>query len=201
MIKKDRNEQQKIDLETIKDILDGNSRSFEILEKQYRRIVASLIRRMIKDEDDVKDLTQETFIKAFSNLDKYQFNYNFSSWLFKIASNTCIDFIRKKRFPTVSISKSGNDSENEQDYEIKDESYVPDFYLMANERKKALLDAIESLPENYKEIIRLRHSEDMDYVDISKKLNLPLGTVKAHLFRARKMLYYFLKNKQHLFIE
>jgi RNA polymerase sigma-70 factor (ECF subfamily) len=201
MIKKDRNDQQKIDLETIKDILDGNSRSFEILEKQYRRIVASLIRRMIKDEDDVKDLTQETFIKAFSNLDKYQFNYNFSSWLFKIASNTCIDFIRKKRFPTVSISKSGNDSENEQDYEIKDESYVPDFYLMANERKKALLDAIESLPENYKEIIRLRHSEDMDYVDISKKLNLPLGTVKAHLFRARKMLYYFLKNKQHLFIE
>ena len=201
MIKLDKKEQQIIDIEIVKKILDGDKQSFVILERKYKRIVTSLIRRMIRDEDDVKDLAQDTFIKAYNSLDKYNFNFNFSSWLFKIASNTCIDFLRKKRFPTISINKQNIENDSEQEFEIRDDNYVPDMHILAVERKKALLDAIAELPDNYREIIRLRHTEEMDYVDIAKKLNIPLGTVKAHLFRARKMLYYFLKNKRHLFDE
>lgn len=197
-LKSERNKQE--DFEIVSKILAGDNSLFVILEKKYKRIIVALIRKMIHNEDDVQDLTQETFIKAYNALAKFQFGYTFSSWLYKIASNSCIDFMRKKRFQTVSLytQKPG---EEEQEFEIADNDYKPDIAVLAEERKKALLNAIEQLPENYKLIIRLRHDEDLDYSDIAERLNIPLGTVKAHLFRARKILLEQLKGKKYLFVE
>lgn len=201
MNKNEKIKKNKEDIEIIKKILNGNTDLFAILEKKYSRIISSLIRRMVKDEDDVSDLTQETLIKAYNALHTFQFKYSFSSWLFKIASNTTIDFLRKKRFNMIPLYKKEKNSEEEEIIEIKDLSYTPDSNLVTHEKRELLLKAISELPENYKEIIKLRHGEDMDYAEIAERLNLPLGTVKAHLFRARKILYEKLKKHQKVFYE
>lgn len=184
----------------IKNILNGNHNDFAKLQKKYRSIILALIRRMIKDEDDVQDLAQETFIKAFNNIDKFQFGYSFSSWIYRIASNNCIDFLRKKRISFVSIDKPISISEDDDiTMEIEDKEYMPDLSLISAEKSNAIKNAIDELPENYREIINLRHIEELDYQEIADKLNMPLGTVKAHLFRARKLLYESLKSKLYLF--
>ena len=199
MKKTEKIEQNKQDLELIRKTLEGDSNAFGVLQQKYTGIISALIRRMIKNEDDVKDLTQETFIKAYNALDNFRFNYNFSSWLFKIASNSCIDFLRKKKFDTVSLYRKNDDSEDEEIIEIKDDTYTPDIELLDKERKQALLAAIAELPDNYRVIVKLRHGQDLDYSEIAERLDLPLGTVKAHLFRARKMLYEKLKKHKGLF--
>lgn len=193
---------QEQDLIIVNKILNGDINSFYVIQNKYKRIIATLIRKMIKDEDDVEDLTQETFIKAFNGMTKYQSSYSFSSWLYKIASNNCIDFLRKKRFNSVSINQPiSNDSDELEEIEIKDSNYIPDITLMDNERKQILINAIENLPESYREIIKMRHGEDLDYNEISERLSMPLGTVKAHLFRARKILFAELNKRKYLFVE
>jgi RNA polymerase sigma factor (sigma-70 family) len=187
------------ELIVIKKILAGDSASFKYLQKKYKKIIVALIRKMIRNEDDVDDLTQETFIKAYNALPTFQLGFSFSAWLYRIASNTCIDFLRKKRFPTISLSQPISDSDDDLFFEIEDDSYVPDVEMMNDERKKILEHAINELPQNYREIIRLRHEEELDYIEISQKLDLPLGTVKAHLFRARKILLVSLKKHSHIF--
>ncbi len=199
MSKKDNLQSQEEDLKAIRLALDGNQRGFEFLQKKYKRIINTIIRKMVKNQDDVDDLTQETFIKAFTSLNKFNQQYPFSSWIFRIASNTCIDFMRKKRFQTLSIYK-GDDSKGDEDiFEIKDTTYSADKPLLKEERKEIIERAINNLPENYRIIIKLRHEEEIDYNEISKRLNLPLGTVKAHLFRARKLLLIELKKNIGLF--
>ncbi len=180
-------------------LLDGDSSAFKFIQNKYQKIIAALIRRMIKDEDDVDDLTQETFIKTYNALHTFQQNYTFSSWIYRIASNTCIDYLRKKRFPTISINQPLDSSEDDYFFEIEDNSYLPDDKILSEEKMKVLNDAINKLPENYREIIKLRHEEELDYNEISIKMNIPLGTVKAHLFRARKILMISLKKHAHLF--
>lgn len=193
-------ESQKEDFDAVRRVLNGDNSGFAILQKKYNRIITSLIRRMIHNEEDVQDLTQDTFIKAYNALKSFQFGYSFSSWIYKIASNTCIDFLRKKRLTEVSLSQKSN-SDEEYEIEIEDKSYLPDMKVMTEEKIKALRDAIENLPDNYREIIKLRHEIEMDYADIAEKMNLPLGTVKAHLFRARKQLFEQLKKYRYLFVE
>jgi RNA polymerase sigma-70 factor (ECF subfamily) len=197
----DKKEQNEEDIRIISNVLSGKTHEYDILQKKYRLLISSLIRKMIRNEDDIDDLVQESFIKAFNALDKFQTNYSFSSWLYRIASNTCIDFLRKKRFPTISIDNPGHNEEEDSSLDIKDESYEADISVLANERKKALFDAIKELPKNYREIIELRHEQELDYKEISERMELPLGTVKAHLFRARKMLLTKLKKNRHLFYE
>lgn len=197
--KKDNTNGMEEDFDAIKRVLDGDTKAFELLQNKYTRIVSALIRKMVRDEDDVQDLTQEAFIKTYNALDSFQFGYSFSAWLYRIASNTCIDFLRKKRFRTISINQPIAGSDEENFFEIKDSSYLPDINVLADERTKAIRNAINQLPENYRNIVELRHVEELDYKEISKRLDLPLGTVKAHLFRARKMMLASLKKKEHLF--
>jgi RNA polymerase sigma factor (sigma-70 family) len=193
-------ESQEEDFAAVRRVLAGDNGGFEVLQKKYNRIITSLIRRMIRNEEDVRDLTQDTFIKAYNAISSFQFGYSFSSWIYKIASNTCIDFLRKKRLAEVSLSQKTN-SDEEYEIEIEDKDYMPDISLMTDEKLKALRDAIEKLPDNYKEIIKLRHEKEMDYADIAETLDIPLGTVKAHLFRARKQLFVQLKKYRYLFVE
>ena len=185
----------------IREILGGNTTVFALLQKKYRKVVLPLIRRMIRDDDEVEDLLQETFIKVYNALPTFQEQFTFSSWIYRIASNTCIDFLRKKRFKTISLSQPLDSSDNDSFFEIEDDSLQPDKNMMNDERRKILYEAVEMLPKNYKTIILLRHEEELDYKDIAERMNLPLGTVKAHLFRARKILSLQLKKQMHLFVQ
>jgi len=196
---KENNVKHNEDFQLVQEVINGNNDAFGKIQKKYYRIISSIIRRMIKDEDDVMDLAQETFIKAYKALPSFKCGFAFSSWLYKIASNCCIDFLRKKRLSTISLTKPDFIDEEESEMEIEDNSYIPDMNILSQERKSVLLKAINDLPDNYKEILRLRHEEDLDYVAIAETLSIPLGTVKAHLFRARKILYSALKNEKHLF--
>ena len=187
------------DIEAIQRCIAGDNSAFAFLQKKYNSIVYSLIRRMVKTEEDVQDLVQETFIKAYNALASFQPAYSFSAWLYRIASNNCIDFHRKRKVQIISLNQKQYGSDEEEEVEIEDNSYLPDMKMMNEEKKLALQAAFDKLPENYKLIMKLRHEEDLDYNEISARLNLPLGTVKAHLFRARKQMYDHLKHLQNLF--
>ncbi len=187
------------DIEAIEKVLNGDTSAYKFIQKKYTGLVTSLIRRMIKVEEDVQDLTQETFIKAYNALSTYQSNYSFSAWLYRIASNNCIDFHRKKRVQIISLNQQQYNSDEMEEMEIEDASYLPDLQVINEDKRIAIYKALEALPDNYREIMQLRHGEDLDYNEIAKRLNIPLGTVKAHLFRARKLMYEELKNKKDLF--
>lgn len=193
---KDKSNQE--DIEAINKVLIGDKNAFAFIQKKYMGLVLSSIRKMVKVEEDVQDLAQETFIKAYNALHTYQSSYHFAAWLYRIASNNCIDFFRRKKVMHVSLNQSFGDGE-EEEMEIEDTSYVPDLNMMRNEGKAALERATKSLPPKYMEIMYLRHQKDMDYNQIAEKMKIPLGTVKAHLFRARKLMYEALKSEKHLF--
>jgi len=186
------------DFETLREILSGNTDAFYKIEKKYRGIVSSLIRRMVKNDTDIEDLTQETFIKVFKALPNFQFEYSFSSWIYRIASNNTIDFLRKKRFNTFSIDQPIGNSEDENYFEIEDTSFLADDFVLREEKRQILDEAIDNLPDNYRKIIELRHKKELEYKEIAEILQIPLGTVKAHLFRARKLLYEALKNQKSM---
>ncbi|MBD1211058.1 MAG: sigma-70 family RNA polymerase sigma factor [Ignavibacteria bacterium] len=190
------------DADLIRRASAGEQTAFKLLEKKYRGAITSLIRRMMNNHpNDIDDLVQETFIKAFQAIGNFNNEYAFSTWLYKIASNHCIDFLRKKRLKTFSIDQPIETKEGSVEYEIYDDSATPDLELHSRERAKLIRTAIEELPEKYRVVIHMRHEEDMDYQEIADKLEIPLGTVKAHLFRARAMLYKKLKGEVVNFYE
>jgi RNA polymerase sigma-70 factor (ECF subfamily) len=150
---------------------------------------------MIRDKDEVEDLTQEAFIKAFMSLSSFNDEFAFSTWLYKIATNNCIDYIRRKKLQTFSIDKPVESKESDYTFELPDSTYEPDQELIDRQRKKLLDDAINSLPAKYRHVIHLRHVEEKEYQEIAAILKLPLGTVKAHIFRAREMLNKYLRDR------
>jgi RNA polymerase sigma-70 factor (ECF subfamily) len=150
--------------------------------------------------DEVEDLVQEALTKAMLHLNSYSEDYAFSTWLYRIATNHAIDYLRRRKLNAFSISApptSGNSRHEDEgkEYEISDSSWVPDDVLISDERTGLIEDAIEQLPENYRRIIRLRHNEDMEYEEIARVLKLPMGTVKVHLHRARAALARMLDGK------
>ncbi|MFA5833884.1 MAG: sigma-70 family RNA polymerase sigma factor [Bacteroidota bacterium] len=185
------------DSRNIKKALKGDQPSYRAILKKYHDQVYNLLYRMVHDKDEVEDLTQEAFIKAFNSLHNFNEEFAFSTWLYKIATNNCIDYIRKKKLATFSIDKPLESKDGEYSFEIPDSSYEPDKTLIAGQRTKILEDAVNALPEKYRQVILMRHTEDKDYQEIADELKLPLGTVKAHIFRAREILYKRLKKKIH----
>lgn len=162
---------------------------------KYHDPIFSFIWKMIHDRSQVEDLTQEAFIKAFASLKNFNEEYAFSTWLYKIATNNCIDYIRKRKLPTYSIDKPIASKDGEYSFELPDHTYAADRNIIAAQRSALLSSAIQKLPEKYRRVIQLRHVEERSYEEIAKALKLPVGTVKAHIFRAREMLYKHLKGK------
>lgn len=185
------------DSRNIKKALKGDQIAYRAILKKYHDQVYNLLYRMVHDKDEVEDLTQEAFIKAFNSLRNFNEEFAFSTWLYKIATNNCIDYIRKKKLATFSIDKPLESKDGEYSFEIPDSTYEPDKTLIAGQRSKILEDAVNALPEKYRQVILMRHTEDKDYQEIADELKLPLGTVKAHIFRAREILYKRLKKKIH----
>jgi RNA polymerase sigma-70 factor (ECF subfamily) len=185
------------DSRNIKKALKGDQTAYRLILKKYHDQVYNLLYRMVHDKDEVEDLTQEAFIKAFNSLQNFNEEFAFSTWLYKIATNNCIDYIRKKKLATFSIDKPIESKDGEYSFEIPDSTYEPDKTLIAGQRTRILEEAVNSLPEKYRQVILMRHTEDKDYQEIADTLKLPLGTVKAHIFRAREILYKKLKKKIH----
>ena len=183
------------DSRLIRKALAGNEDGYRKLMEKYHDPIAGFILRMIHDRQQVEDLTQEAFIKAFTSLKSFNEEYAFSTWLYKIATNNCIDYIRKRKLPTSSIDKPIETKDGQHRFELSDETYAADKQIIAGQRSNLLAKAITKLPEKYRRVIHLRHTEERSYEEIADILHLPIGTVKAHIFRAREMLYKYLKEK------
>ena len=183
------------DYELIDRAISGEQSAYDKLMRKYYNLVHNLIFRMIYNKEDVEDLAQEAFIKAFNSLDKFDRQFAFSTWLYKIASNNCIDYLRKKKLNTISIDKEIDSEDDDLRFEIPDVEFKPDRSIIEEERKALLEEAIASLPGKYRTVILMRHRDEKEYEEISKELKLPLGTVKAHIFRGRELLNKYLKDK------
>lgn len=178
---------------------DGDQRAFAELLNRYRESVYFMLLKMVNNSDDAEDLTIESFSKAFRRLDQYTPQFAFSTWLFKIASNHCIDHIRKRRIKAISID-TGVTNEDGESYVIpvKEESLDPEETMQKEERIKRMRDVVEKLKPKYKRLVELRYFEEKSYEEIAEMLELPLGTVKAQLFRARDFMFELMKdNKKH----
>lgn len=194
-IEQKRIESREEDFALIKKALTGDQKAFLKLRQKYYEVIFKLINRMVRNREEVEDLTQEAFIKAFSSLPSFNKEYAFSTWLYKIASNNSIDYIRKKKLQTFSIDKPIESDESDYSFELPDTDFKPDQELIAAQRKKMLEEAMNSLPPKYRQVIIMRHVDEREYQEIAKVLKLPLGTVKAHIFRARELLYKRLRDK------
>jgi RNA polymerase sigma factor (sigma-70 family) len=189
-----RNRQE--DHELVIRALQGDQAAYSRLRNKYWRQIHAMLSRMIREKHDAEDLTQEAFIKAFNSLQSFNPEYAFSTWLYKIASNNCIDYLRKRRLKTISMHTPLQMNDGEAPLELADpNSPIPDARITSAERTAILQEAIGNLPEKYRIVIELRHTQEMEYADIAEQLNLPLGTVKAHLFRARALLAKRLQGK------
>lgn len=175
----------------------GDQRAYAELMKNYRDSLYFLLLKMTNDPTDAEDLTIEAFGKAFRNLHQYAPSYAFSTWLFKIASNNCIDFIRRKKMSLISLDQpvglSGDD-----DYSIHHtvaaETPDPEESYIIKQKIQLMRGIVERLKPHYRTLVEMRYFKELSYEEIADELNLPLGTVKAQLFRAREFLYQIVKN-------
>ena len=175
----------------------NDQNAYSEIMKSYKNSIYFTILKMIKNKDDAEDLTIEAFSKAFKNLHKFKKEFTFSTWLFRIATNNTIDFIRKKKLATTSIHTSLKDEAGQNiELDIKDSNLNPNEITVKNEKKIIVRQLVNKLPEKYQNLVKLRYFKELSYKEIAKKTNSPLGTIKAQLFRARDLLFEIMKNKK-----
>ncbi len=166
----------------------GDQKAYAELMQRYKDSIFFMVLKMVNNKDDAMDLTVSTFGKAFENLERYKPDFAFSTWLFRIATNSSIDFIRKKKLNTTSIDNLKNNDGEDRVFEIKSDALNPEETSIKKQQTEQLREIIEKLPTRYKTLIFLRYFEEQSYEEIAEQLSLPLGTVKAQLFRARDLL-------------
>lgn len=170
----------------------GNERAARELVNRFQRPVFSIIYRMVRDREKAEDLAQETFVRTFNNLDRYDRSYKFSSWLFKIAYNLTVDHLRRRVIKTISIHGSPDavtaDQQEATSVTLESTEEAPDARLESLELADQLELAIGKLREEYRTAIILRHVEGRAYEEIAEIMDIPLGTVKTYIFRARRQL-------------
>ena len=188
-----------VDYQLVREAVDhGNQKAYAELMSRYKDSIYFMLLKMVNNRDDADDLTIEAFGKAFKNIHQYTPDYAFSTWLFKIATNNCIDYIRKKRKLMLSIDK-GYENENGEDValEIKSDTIGPEEKLMKKQKMETMREVVDKLKPRYRTRIELRYFQELSYEEIATNMDLPLGTVKAQLFRAREFLYQIMKNSEH----
>jgi RNA polymerase sigma-70 factor (ECF subfamily) len=177
------------DFDIIERAHKGDQMAYTQLLDLYRESIYFLVLKMVNSSEYAEDLTIEVFGKAFSNLKQYQPNYAFSTWLYRIATNNCIDFIRKQRISTTSIDNSFDDGEGDKMYiQIEEGGLNPEEKAIKKQKNKYLKEVVKKLKPHYRKLIELRYFKELSYEEIADELEMPLGTVKAQLFRAREFL-------------
>lgn len=186
------------DLDLVKRAQDGDQGAYSILLEKYRESVYYTMLKMVKNPDDAEDLTIEAFGKAFNRIHQYSPNFAFSTWLFKIASNNSIDFIRKKRIKVTSMDSGITTDDGEVVYyDASCDRPDPSEHMIQKQKAQAMRDVVEKLKPRYRELIIKRYFEELSYEEIADDLNIPLGTVKAQLFRARDFLSNLMESQKN----
>ncbi|NMM49129.1 RNA polymerase sigma factor [Marinigracilibium pacificum] len=176
---------------------NGDQQAFADLMKRYKNPVYHMILKMVRNVDDAEDLTIEAFAKAFKNLHRFKKDYTFSTWLFRIATNNAIDFIRKKKLETYSLQTGYTDDDGEAvQIDVKDNTLDPMEEAIKSQKIELVRLFVDKLPTKYKRLVKLRYFKEYSYEEIAKELDAPLGTVKAQLHRARELMYDLVKNKK-----
>jgi len=178
----------------IKKALAGKETAYKLLLNKHKDAIFRLIVKIVHNQEEAKDLVQETFMKAFGSLSSYKSQYRFTTWLYKIAANNCIDFLRKKRLNSLSLDQPLQTKDGEVKIELADWTYNPEKDLASRQKSLSIDAAIDLLPSKYREVIIFRHKQDKSYEEIAEILGIPVGTVKARIFRARELLKKKLKS-------
>jgi RNA polymerase sigma-70 factor (ECF subfamily) len=171
----------------------GDQKAYAELMGRYRDAIYYMLIKMVNNASDAEDLTIEAFGKAFKNIQQYTPNYAFSTWLFKIATNNCIDFIRKKKTITISLDQNDDDPDK-MSTDIMAPNLDPEEEMIKEQKQKMMREIVSKLKPRYRKLIELRYFNEFSYEEIAEELELPIGTVKAQLFRARELLFNILKN-------
>ncbi len=183
-------EKARQDYELVRRAKNGDEKAFAQLLSRYKDAIYFMLLKMVNNKNDAEDLTLEAFGKAFKNLHQYSPTYAFSTWLFKIASNNCIDFLRKKKGTHIPIDNNNDDqNSNSEQIKLKSKDLNPEEKLIRKQKAILLHKVVRRLKPRYRTLVELRYFREFSYEEIAKELNLPLGTVKAQLFRAREMLF------------
>ncbi|MCS6972849.1 MAG: sigma-70 family RNA polymerase sigma factor [Cyclobacteriaceae bacterium] len=178
-------------------VQQNDEQAYARLMQRYKRPVYHMILKMVRNVDDAEDLTIESFAKAFKSLHKFKKDFTFSTWLFRIATNNTIDFIRRKKLNTLSISNAYTDSEGDAvSIEVEDENLNPQERAIKMQKEELMQIFVDKLPPKYQKLVRLRYFDELSYEEIAQELEAPLGTVKAQLHRARELLYEMMKSKR-----
>ena len=180
--------------------VENDEQAFAELMKRYKKPVYHMILKMVRNVDDAEDLTIEAFAKAFKNLKRFKKDYTFSTWLFRIATNNAIDFIRKKKLETMSLDSSYKDDSGEAvKIDVEDNELNPMEETIKSQKIELIRVFVDKLPPKYQRLVKLRYFDELSYEEIAKELEAPLGTVKAQLHRARELMYDLVKGKeQHI---
>jgi RNA polymerase sigma-70 factor (ECF subfamily) len=174
-----------------------DEQAFAKLMQRYKRPVYHMILKMVRNVDDAEDLTIESFAKAFRSLHRFKKDFTFSTWLFRIATNNTIDYIRKKKLNTLSISNTFTDSDGDSvSIDVEDENLNPQEETIRSQKEELMQVFVDKLPPKYQKLVRLRYFHELSYEEIAQELEAPLGTVKAQLHRARELMYEMVKNKR-----
>jgi len=175
----------------------NSEQAFASLMERYKKPVYHMILKMVRNVDDAEDLTMEAFTKAFKNLYKFKKDYTFSTWLFRIATNNSIDFIRKKKLDTMSLNTAYQDESGANvTIDVKDKNLDPQEEAIKAQKIELIQLFVTKLPAKYQRLVRLRYFSELSYEEIAKELEAPLGTVKAQLHRARELLQDLIRGKK-----
>ena len=177
------------DQQLVKEALAGNEKAFAHLLLRYKDSIYFMILKMVKNKNDAEDLTLEAFGKAFTNLNIYSSDFAFSTWLYRIATNNCIDFLRKQKGIHLSLDINQEPEMDLGNLKLKSNVLDPEENMILEQRSTILQGFIKKLKPQYQTLIELRYFKEFSYEEIAKELNLPLGTVKVQLFRARNKLF------------
>jgi RNA polymerase sigma-70 factor, ECF subfamily len=186
MLSKTINLREFADTELITTAISGREDSFEELVRRYQRPIVNYVYRMLGNYDASLDVTQEVFIKVYNSLTRYSAEYKFSTWLYRIAHNAAIDYMRRQHPNQQSLEVEN--SEGNYQLQIESPNPTPEQERERDEWRTEIANVVKCLPPTYRDLILLRHSQDLSYEEISEVTNLPLGTVKNRLFRAREMM-------------
>ncbi len=188
-INQELSDKAKQDLILVEQARNGNEKAFASLLNRYRDSIYFMLLKMVNNASDAEDLTIEAFGKAFRNLESYTPIFAFSTWLFKIATNNCIDFIRKKQASPSIIDTGQEEDMDNFTVNIQSDTPDPEEALIHHQKITALREIVSQMKPRYRTLIELRYFKEYSYEEISVELDLPIGTVKAQLFRAKTLLY------------
>lgn len=185
------------DIQLVDKARKGDQLAYGELLGRYRDAIYFMLLKMVNSPTDAEDLTIEAFGKAFKNIDQYTPNFAFSTWLFKIATNNCIDFIRKKRASHVSLDQTVDGEESlAPSTLIQSDAPDPESTMITQQKIRLMREVVSRLKPRYRNLVELRYFKEYSYEEIAEEMDIPIGTVKAQLFRARELLLNILNRSQ-----